>query len=184
MTQGEYRVRLSRLAHTRDKLIRDNTNPTDEDLTELKRITRQSNELIKEHKAIHSFTPNSNYTELYLLTQYIPRQELQQVFNYFDNRDKTFAIIPKSLYNSRYILNKLANKKEPNPKPLLTKLIPEELKKYGTRGYSFSLENLADILAQETSRAYDNRMKREDPERIRREEFKARSDYRPFHSRL
>jgi len=182
MTQGEYRVKLSSLAHKRDKLLRNKENKGYN--LDLGRIGKQIIELAKEHKAIHSFTPNTYYTELYLLTQYIPRQELQQVFNYFDSRDKTFAIIPKSLYNSRYILNKLVNKKELNPKPLLTKRLPQELKKYGTRGYSFLLENLADILAQETSRAYDNRMKREDPERIRREEFKARSDYRPFHSRL
>ncbi len=170
MTQSEHRAKLSSLAHTRDKLIRANTRPTQEQHDKLISIARETNKLLRSHLNIFHFRANTHYTELYLLTQYIPHKKLDIIFAHFDDKEKHEAIIPKSFYTNRYIQN------------TTTKMLPKPLKRHGARGYAIPLQQLADILATQTSLEHSF-TKSEDE--ITKEDLKrAKTDFRPIHTKL
>ncbi len=139
MTKTEYRAKLSDIAHQRDKITRDNKQPTESQAEELRQLARQTNHYIKEHKYTYQFTPNTRYDELYLLTQYIPRKQLMRIFNYYDSRGQDFVVIPKSLYITRYI------------QQTRTRAVPKHFKQFGANGYDFSLASLGDILHATTT---------------------------------
>lgn len=143
MNQNEYIAELSSLYHEIDKITRDNTNPSQEQQDQIRSFSRLCNDLRKDFKLHYHYTLVRNFSELHLLTYYIEdTKALEQVFSYYDNRDKTYAIIPKSLYTNKYIHD------------TRTKQVPKDLKRFGARGYEILLQDFAYILHRTTSRSF------------------------------
>ena len=121
------------------------------DKTNTRAVTRQ-NELLRECKERQLFTLNKDFTQLEHETMYLQDEDklskLILIFNYYDDRQKQYAIIPKSLYNNKYIPD------------TTTKRVPKPLQHKNTslRGYEMPLQDLANILNLRTSLEIDNRV--------------------------
>jgi len=103
----------------------------------------EQNKLLRDCKKLTLFTLHKDFTQLehetmYLLNNSTTRAKLKQVYNYYEEREKHQAIIPKSLYNNSYI-PKTTTKRTP-------KEIKERLPEVSLRGYEMPLIDLANIL--------------------------------------
>jgi len=102
-------------------------------------------ELEEQCKRATMSPPKTYFTELEIaVIKLLPtkKEELIKCFNYADERDRTRAILPKSIFTSYDILN------------TTTRQTPQELRSQlhsSARGYEIALAHLGNILNLETS---------------------------------
>ena len=142
------------------------------DSNDTEAVTRQC-QLLKECKArtlhtLHKYFTQLEHELMLEVTDQAKRKILIQVFNYYDNKHKYRAIIPKSIFKNNHILPHppeatyydIKDKEIPQFKKFITKQVPNELREStnsSARGYEIPLQDLANILNLETAQNIEDR---------------------------
>ena len=176
MTLKEYRTKLISINYEVYELKE--SLPTSknryEDEERLIALYKERLQLTKDCKQDFSFTLNENTREIIMFTKEIfinRKEELQQVFNYYDSRNKSFALVPKSLYKIY-------------PDKVQVKQLPKELRThkdiaYGARGFEITMDNLSMIMEQDTYLMYLSKQMLE-----KQAKLIGKTDFRPTHNKL
>ena len=116
-------------------------------------IPRKIARLAKDCNTFTMIPPKTHFRELEYQVMHIKQakqQELEIIFNFFDERDKPRAIIPKNLFPI------------PEIEQATTKQVPIKLRQLtnsSARGFEIQLDSFATILQLQTSKEVDLKLK-------------------------